>query len=105
MPGNCNTHCLVESVRIPVPTLKTRTIEDNNTDTADLLVDGLANALKLDITIYIVGGENVRKETHSPRDGNIDHSPAFMVLVSAIVFSQLNSSRTMKPVCRRRRKQ
>ena len=50
-------------------------IEDNNynTDTSDLLVDGLANALKLDITIYMVGGENVRKETHSPRDGNIDH--------------------------------
>ena len=53
--------------------MKTRTTEDNNTDTADLLVDGLANALKLDITIYIVSGENVRKETHSPRYGTIDH--------------------------------
>ena len=50
-------------------------IEDKNynTDTADLLVDGIANAMRLEITIYVVGGENVRKETHSPRDGNIDH--------------------------------
>ena len=50
-------------------------IEDKNynTDKADLLVDGPANTLKIDITIYMVGVENVRKETHSPRDGSIDH--------------------------------
>ena len=66
-----------------------------NTDTADLLVKGLANTTRLNVTIYILSGENGRAETHRPPDGNTDHcvETALLLAFTAIVSSRWASKR------------